>query len=382
VAGAKSKEASSEVIMTAPVDPSAAGLKFDNGMKLYPSVKTNIGHNNNVNSANVNPVSSNFVSVKPTVVAEMKNRGDRYTVFAAGDSLTYNSSSDDNSTTSDFGVAGDNFFTARARAGWAAGMVNGADPRGSVITTLNLYKMSTVKGRFIYGAKEASGRFEVDVSRQNKEYSNNRATTAALDQSTNAIAGRVFYRVGSNTELLAEVQNAQADYVTALAATNRERKYYLGATWDATAVTKGIVKVGNMTKDFDQGTRPGFNGGSWEAAMEWSPQSNATVALTASRATADSSGTGNYELRTNNGLMWMHNWTQSVSSKVSTGLSTTEFNGAGRTDDARNFGFSVDYALLRWLKIGVDFATTDSTSNVAGSGFKRNITMFTLNASL
>jgi hypothetical protein len=38
--------------------------------------------------------------------------------------------------------------------------------------------------------------------------------------------------------------------------------------------------------------------------------------------------------------------------------------------------------VLRWLKMGIDMTQTDNRSNVVGADFKRNVTMFTLNASL
>jgi hypothetical protein len=43
---------------------------------------------------------------------------------------------------------------------------------------------------------------------------------------------------------------------------------------------------------------------------------------------------------------------------------------------------AADYAILRWLKLGVDWSGSERTSNTAGGGFKGNVTMFTLNASL
>jgi hypothetical protein len=58
-----------------------------------------------------------------------------------------------------------------------------------------------------------------------------------------------------------------ADYDSALSTEdNTERRYYLGYTWDATAATTGVVKIGRMTKDFDAAGRAGYSGSSWEAA--------------------------------------------------------------------------------------------------------------------
>jgi hypothetical protein len=64
------------------------------------------------------------------------------------------------------------------------------------------------------------------------------------------------------------------------------------------------------------------------------------------------------------------------------GLMDTEFGGTPRQDSAVNFGIKVDYAIRRWLKVGVDFARTDNTSNYAAYEYKRNIAMLTLEATL
>lgn len=375
-------------ILTAPVY-SAAPFKTESGLYFYPSLFTGVGYNNNLTRAETNTIGSSFVTVAPQLVAEMKNKGDRYTVLASVNSTTFNSSSDDNATDGELTLAGDNYFSSRARMGWSLGQVNGTDPRGSTQRAANTkpdtWHSTNANGTFIYGAPEASGRLEFDVGSQGKVYDSNRATTAASDVNVTSLAARVYYRLGTRSLALAEVRNAKNAYVlSSSTASNTERRYYAGLTWDATAATTGIFKVGQMTKDFDSTVagREKFTGGSWEGTIRWSPLTYSVVDFQTSRATADASGVGNYLLTTGNDVVWNHKWTQSLSSRASLGQLTTEFAGAGRTDTANNYGIAVNYAVLRWLQLGVDLSGTDSTSNVSGSAFKRNVTMFTLNASL
>lgn len=374
--------AASKTILTAPVDSASAAIKTEAGLYLYPSLFTGYGRNTNINSSSTSPASSNFVNVAPTLIGEMKNKGDRYTAIVSLDSTNFENSSQDNYTNSELTLAGDNYFTSRARLGWSIGQVGGSDARGSKLTTstsVEAWKSTNLDGRFIYGAPEASGRLELDLGSRGKTYDN--YAVGNLNQAL--IAGRAFYRLGTRTMALTEIRQAKTAYSSSLATdSNTERQYYVGVTWEATAATTGIVKLGTMTKDFDAAGKSGYNGASWEATVRWLPLTYSAFELQTARSTADASGIGSFEVRTSSNLSWNHKWTQSLESRASLGVLNTEFTGASRTDNASTVALAIDYAVLRWLKMGVDFATTDNSSNAANGAFKRDVFMFTLNASL
>lgn len=378
------------VILTVPVDPDMAAYKTESGLYLYPSAFVGYGYNDNLQTANTNTVGSSFFNVAPQLVAEMKNKGDRYTAFIGANTTRYTSSSDDNYTNSDINIAGDNYFSGRARMGWRLGQVNGTDPRGSnnrpLGTEPDKWHNTTAAGTFIYGANEAKGRVEFDLGSQAKVYDNNRVNTAGADFNVASYAGRFFYRLGTNTLAVAEMRNARNMYVSSTSTqSSNERRYYGGITWDATALTTGIFKIGRMTKDFDDSARQSYSGNSWEAAVRWAPKTYSMVELQTNKATGESTGLGeDYTVLTGTDLAWNHKWTNSLTSRVGLGVLVTDYVGTGidRKDTANNFALTVDYQVLRWLKMGVDFTTTDSSSSVAGQSFKRNITMFTLNGTL
>lgn len=375
------------VILTAPVTQGAAAFKTESGVYFYPTAFVGMGYNDNLLTTATNATGSNFVNVAPQVVAEFKHKGDRYTALASLNATRYASSPEDNYTNSEFELAGDNYFSSRARAGWSVGQVNSTDPRGSnnrpISAEPDRWHSVNANGRFIYGAPEAQGRVEFDLGNQAKTYDNNRAVTEVADLNLTSFASRVFYRLSSRTLALAEFRNAKSNYASSLSTdSNTERRYYAGLTWEATAATTGIVKVGRMTKDFDLAGKEGYSGGSWEAAVRWLPRSYSAIDLQTARTTADATGFGNYNLNTSTDLIWNHKWTQSLTSRMSMGVLNTEFGGTNRKDTANNYAVTVEYAVLRWLKVGVDFARTDNTSNDATAAYVRNVTMLTLNASL
>ena len=376
-------------ILTAPVSAGAGAYKTESGVYFYPTVSSRLGYNDNVKAAASNTIGSSFVNVTPQVVAELKNKGDRYTLLASLNATRYTSSTSENTTNSEFVVAGDNYFTGRARAGWAVGQISGTDARGATnfgaaSNEPDRWHTTNLDGRFIYGAAEAQGRVEFDLGHQSKTYDNNRIVMATADFDLSSFAARGFYRLGSRTQALLEFRDAKANYTSSLSTdSNTERRYYAGLTWEATAATTAIVKIGQMTKDFDSG-KEGFSGGSWEASVRWLPQTYSVFDLQASRAAVDPTGLGSYNLNTNTNLSWSYKWSQVLSSRLAMGVLNSEFVGTipARTDTTNSYGLSVDYALRRWLKVGFNLASADKNSSDAASAYKQNVYMLTLNASL
>jgi len=376
----------SPAILTAPVG-SAAAYKTESGVYLYPTAFVGMGYNDNLQTSATNQISSSMVNIAPQLIAELRHKGDRYTALVSTNNINYASSTADNTTNSEFQLAGDNYFTARARGAWSLGRVRNTDTRGAnnrpVSAEPDRWTSNNLEGRFIYGAPEAQGRVEFDLGSQNKSYDNNRATTAVADLTLTSLASRLYYRLGTRSLALGEFRNAKANYSSSLSTdSNTERRYYVGLTWDATAATTGIVKLGRMTKDFDVAGRPGFNGDSWEASIRWVPLTYSALDLQTSRSTADANGFGDYSINTSSNVIWNHQWSRTFTTRAAVGLLKTDFGGTTRSDSATSYALTMDYSVLRWLKVGVDWAGTDSTSNVPTAAFKRNVTMFTLNASL
>lgn len=366
----------------------AGGFKTESGITLYPSVAVGIGFNDNLNLTSANKVSSNFVNISPTLLAAMNYKGDRYTALASMDTVSYPSNSLDNTRASAFKLAADKYFSTRARGGLSAEYNTGTSSRDANVPSAepDRYHGSALNGTFAYGAAGAKGRLEADAGLTNKTFDNNRAKTALLDLDVTSVAGRAFVKVGGRTLGLVEVSNAKTNYVSALSQNlnNTERKYYLGLTWDATAATTGIVKVGRMTKDFDSG-KQGYSGASWDASVRWLPRTYSAFTLQTSKNTADTTDAASfsYSLNTATNLSWNHSWSSVISTSASVGVSNATYPGTLKADvNTNTYSLGASYAFRRWLSLGVDFTNTDATSSNPLSAYKKNVTMFTLNASL
>lgn len=363
-----------------------APITFD-GVYVYPTAILTLGHDDNLISSTINEISSTFASLRPDIVVEEKNHGDRYTASYQGNYTHYADSYDDDFDHHEFQVAGDNTFSSRARLGWLVGYAIDTDPRGSTdrgISELpDKWHAPTAAALFAYGAQGAIGRIEVETSLQNKRYVNNRNTTVAADVDLYNVAGRFFYRIAPATSLLIEARQIKSDYMLSISPnSNTDRRLLVGVTWEATAATTGVFKIGRLKKSFIDSIHSDYSGITWEGSVRWAPLTYSTVTITTSRAPFDSSGVGDYILNRTMSIAWNHQWTKLVTSHVNLGATNSDYRGVDRQDDTRNYGIGLSYGLRRWLKIGAELARTQRSSNQPGIPFDRDIVLLTLEGTL
>ncbi len=117
------------IMMTSPTRGRALGLT--EGIYVFPAAMVGIGYNDNVTAVSKDKIGSSIVLISPEVVAEVKNRGDRYTVGYQGNYGLYQNSNADNFNDHSFWVGADNYWTTRFRTGVGAGYIIKTDARGS-----------------------------------------------------------------------------------------------------------------------------------------------------------------------------------------------------------------------------------------------------------
>lgn len=371
-------------IMTAPVF--GAPVRFG-GLFVYPDVIVSHGHNDNLLGSSNNELGTQFTSLNTNVVAELKNDGDRYTASYYGNFTRFDKSSADNFDHHTLAIAGDNTFSSRARLGWTAGYQANTDPRGSTDRTLSAtpdkWHASSAAALFAYGAQGAIGRFEVESFVQEKRYDNNLTVTAGGDLNMVNVAGRFLYRVAPKTSLLFELRNIKTDYQLSTSTnTNTDRRILVGVTWEATAATTGVIKIGQLKKDFDNNARSDFSGVSWEGSVRWTPLTYSTIDFNTSRVPADSTGVGDYILNRNESVRWTHQWNSFTSTKVNLGQVDSAYHGIDLQQNTKNYGVGISYAVRRWLNLSAELASTRRTSNVSTQEYKRNVFSLSLEGTL
>ena len=355
----------------------------------YPGVDASYGRDDNLFSSNINKRSSTRTVVSPYVKVEGKTGPHKFDVTMRLDDGRYLDSPADNYT--DYTLAGNADLVISGRAGLKlrAEHKYGHDPRGSTDRAGSArpdeYINQGFDGIFSYGAPGAQGRIEIDGGAYTRRYQNNRLTTEVSDRDTTQLGATFLWRVASRTEVFALVQRRGIDYILPTSTQDStETRYQVGAKWDATAKTSGIVKFGRLEKKFANTSRSDFSGSSWDAAVRWSPLTYSVVDFNTSKSTNESTGTGDFLLTSAYGANWNHAWNSRFSTGANAGWRKDEFvgTGGGRLDKTTSMGLKATYQWQRWLRFGADYQYTDRVSNPNVTSFTRHLFMFTVGATL
>ena len=356
---------------------------------VYPGIDLSYGHNDNLFSSNINKGSSSQTTVSPYAKAEAKVGPHTFDAAFRLDDVRYSSSPADNYSV--YSLLGNANFVFSGRAGlrMRAEYRHGVDPRGSTdrlgSATPDEYVNQGVEGIFSYGALGAQGRIEIDGGAYSRRYQNNRLTTQVSDRDTTQLGGTFLWRVAPKTELLALAQMRSIDYALDTSTqSSTEMRYQVGAKWDATAKTTGIVKYGILDKKFNNSGRTDFSGSSWDAAVRWSPLTYSVLDFNTSKGTNESTGTGDFLVTQSYGVTWNHAWNSRLSTIALANWRKDDFlgTGGGRVDKTSILGVKAAYQWQRWLRFGAEYTTSDRVSNPNTFDYTRHLWLFTVGATL
>lgn len=392
-------------------EPGKAGIPWG-PIVAYPEGTVTIKHNDNIYSQPNGPgeKSATITVLAPSVKLEAKDGPHTYGITARVEDGRYGSHSSGDYT--DYGLTANAEWAFSGRSGLKlkAQYLKGHDDQGSVPgvglhTRPDKWNQSTFSGVAGYGAEGAQGRVEIDFGLINKEYDNFRRDrfgnpdNLKRDYDTTQVGATFYWRVMPKTQILFNASRAEYDYSqnsfigvggvpnwTNLSST--EIKYQIGVTWEATAKTTGIFKVGNTEKNFWKSSlnSSDYSDPSWEAAVKWSPLTYSNFDFMTAQRPGESS-IGNASLDTVYSATWNHAWNSRLSSVVSYNYLKNEYqynSGTAfqQTDKTDTYGLKLNYQWTRVFKVGGFYEYTDKSSNNSGSEYNRNIYGIFLNAAL
>jgi len=360
-------------------------------MTVYPSVGYELQHNDNIflQAPDSGAVRSDTISVlRPAVRAEGKYGANLYSAGIGFDSGRYNSSSADNYDDNNAFASVDLSPDTRVRIKLDANHLEGHDPRGSTndaaTTTPNRYRQEALRGIFGFGAQGAQGRFELEAGGLSKHYINNRASSFVNDRDEAAYDGTFFWRIAPRTSLLAQARQNNINYSdpgSTLSGTNRN--YLAGVTWEATAATTGIFKLGQVQRNFDNPSRDDFSKPGWEGQIQWAPRSYSKWDFLTSRLPRETSGNyGSFVWSSNYAAKWNHAWNSQFSTTANASYMEDEYQGIARTDKISTLGLRGAYQMRRWLSFGADYSWQRRDSDLDASDYRRNVILLFVNATL
>ena len=303
---------------------------------LFPSLGLSFGRDDNLFLANTGERSSTIYTLSPGLKLQVrKNPAAIFTFDATSKSARYAQSRADDYT--NYRLAGTGEFVISSRMGLRLGAEynRGNDPRGSTDRGVggvpDLFRNTGVGGLFAFGGNQARGRFEFEASSFDKRYINNRSTTTVSDRNTDSFTGRFFARFTEKTSFVVEARADKLDYKLSTSLLDSNERYYLaGIAWEATAATSGVIKVGQIRKNFVSTTFRDSSSSAWDATVQWAPVSYSKFGFSTSKSFGESTGVGDFLLTKKYGANWSHDWNSRVSTVASFSRSNDEFVNGGR----------------------------------------------------
>jgi hypothetical protein len=262
------------------------------------------------------------------------------------------------------------------------GLSTGIDPAsGAFPRSPDRYTTEQFLARYTYGVSHTRAFVVLEASTEKFAYQNNPALTQPFDRDESYGQATFGFRVRSKTSLELSVQALDITYdhpgATGLNLDGREYRYLLGVVWEATATTTGTVRVGGVTRKFDDPALPDYSAPNWEVAIRWSPRTYSHFDLSTKRylaAPVDLSGdvtdSAVYSLG------WSHEWNSRLESKLALSEAEQTYHfvtGNPRKDKSPQYSLALTYKMRRWLRweAGLDINARDSP--LASYNYKENI---------
>lgn len=357
------------------------------GFELIPALTTTLVHNDNVTRSNSEDVSSFATIISPEVI--LLNNFDT-NVLQLGYRLSrgdYFSSQEDNYTDHFLSAALDYEINSKNRFATEFLFEDGHDDRGAVfslgqgdtLSSPDQFKQNEFDFVYTYGAFNATARFDVSLNRRTLDYDINTEVYKVRDRVHVDFGGSFYYRIGSATDLVVDVNHIDINYDFDLDPTapldNKAKSILVGVQWEATAATSGFAKVGYQKKEFDSTARSDFSGAKWVVGVDWQPIDRATFGLATNADTRETNGEGNFIRRKDVALSWKHQWLDRLSTEAVASVGTDTYEGEVdvREDDMRVLDFSVSYQFRRWLGISASYQYDERDSNRETIDYNRNL---------
>jgi len=367
------------------------------GLQIIPTIGLSLGYDDNITRANIDEISSWFYMISPAIRAELPSDHSVLAVTATANIVRYQDSSRDDRNA--WNLRGDWIWdiSTRQNLGLFATYTEGADPRGTgrrqgdvglIPLDPDEWKRFGYGGMWDYGAVGSRGRLTINAGSTDLTYTNNRiglepgsTGTRALDRDWQYIGGTFYWRVAPKTSLLADYMYTDMNYKESTESDSQIHTWMLGATWDATARTSGRISYGNQKRKFADPTKEDYSGPAWMASIDWRPRTYSLFTLAGTRNTQEPDGNGDYVLRQDITLSWLHDWATRFGTMVDIGYGTDNYKPDGRKDDIWYWGVGARYTFNQHFRFGASINGYDRSSDIEQYSYNRLVYLLTLEAS-
>ena len=272
---------------------------------------------------------------------------------------------------------------AGAYAGWAEVNEQRGTP-GTPLLTVDPNKIEIIS----YGASASFGsrdarRMQVrgGVGREEWRFQNN--NQQLRDRDYDRAFASVHYNPTDRTTVFLLGTYQDIDYTQESPGNldSEETAIQVGAEWQATARTHGVITIGNLEKKYDNPSVDDFSGLTYTARIRWQPRSYSGVSVYASRRPEEADTVAdNFFVSTMFGVSVDHGFTDRITGYAYLNFLNDDYNVTDREDDYTDFAIGADYIFRRWLSFGARYGRIERDSNVALAEYTENYFALTLRA--
>ncbi|WP_432463939.1 outer membrane beta-barrel protein [Agarivorans sp. QJM3NY_33] len=248
---------------------------------------------------------------------------------------------------------------------------------GSDIQELIYFQSNKLQSVYSYGAPQAYGRVDLQLSWETKQYQNLESLTQYRNWRQLSYGATFFYRVSNATELLLEAKQLARRYrlnASDQASRNNDDSFiYAGAEWDISGKSSGSARIGYEDKGYQSAQREHFSGLSWLLSFNYLPVEYSQFNVFTSKIAKDPDQLGNYIDETIYQTSWQHYWLDRLSTELSYRDTDLAYTGVDRDEQITLAKVAIEYELRRWLKLNVSYQREDKSSSVAGLSYQQNV---------
>ncbi|GGK05554.1 outer membrane beta-barrel protein [Pseudomonas matsuisoli] len=373
------------------------------GFEFTPTLAVSESYDDNIRALRDEEKTSSWItSINPTFLLSAEDRNSAYQLEYSFNSDIYHSDSEATNTDHHLVFRSIMEFTSRHRLAWNLqyhrveevadvfywendNPVDGDNSTEYVVSDdeNDKFSRSIAGATYTFGAREARNQIEVGANYEARRYFNGGGLNDDREFDSVQLNTVWYHALGARTKTLLEGRVTDYDYVNDTSRRSSTNYALLGgATWDATAKTKGNIRLGAQRKNFEDSTRSDYTTPMWEASVSYSPRTYSTFTL-ASRRAFDEGDDGASTVRNQTtSLGWKHEWSPFIRTELEYRLADREYKSSGRNDDLTGYGAGVIYSPVRWVDVSLGYRRLDNDSNDARRDYTRNIYLLGLELSL
>lgn len=250
------------------------------------------------------------------------------------------------------------------------------DPRGETLSPeLDFFNDNIFHASVAYSVTDRF-KLRLDYSNDVLSYDNERNSFRNL--TTNSFGLYAYYRFMPKISAFIEYEYVIAGFAESADLNSREQHFFGGVTWEVTGRTKGTVKAGYGTKDFDDASIEGYRGVIVDVTVSHNLTSRDLVNIAISRATQETNLLGdNFFVATALSAEYSHRLTGKITARAKLEYVRDRYSGSiPKTDDVWRGGLGVSYQFKRWLLTETGYSYTIRKSSVDEFDYRENAVFF------